>query len=66
MLSERPSFRKRARNSGSTVFLGSAGRGVCGAVGGGGGAGSGVTWGEAAEVWTACTGAGAAGATAAG
>lgn len=66
MLSERPSFRSRARNSGSTVFLGSTGKGVCGAVGGraGRGAGTGETGGGAAGTGAACTGAGAMGATA--
>lgn len=67
MLSERPSFRNRERNSGSTDFLGSTGKGVCGAVGGGAGrgAGSGVAGGGGAGVRTACRGGGAAGATAA-
>lgn len=65
VLSDRPSFLSRARNSGSTVFLGSTGKGVCGAVGGGGGtqAGSGVPGGGGREVRTACTGTGATGAT---
>lgn len=65
MLSDRPSFLSRARNSGSTVFLGSTGKGVCGTVGGGSGtdAGSGVPVGGGTEVITACTGPGAAGAT---
>ncbi len=63
VLSESPSFRSRATNSGSTVFLGSTGKGVCGAVGGR--AGSGVTGGGGAGVGATCTGTGAAGATAA-
>lgn len=60
MLSERPSFRRRERNSGSTLFLGSTGKGVCGAVGGGGGrgAGSGVVGGGGTVTGATCTGAG--------
>lgn len=67
VLSERPSFRNRERNSGSTNFLGSTGKGVCGAVGGGAGrgAGSGVAGGGGAGVGTTCRGGGAAGAIAA-
>lgn len=75
VLSERPSLRNKARNSGSAGFLGSTGRGVCGPVGAGAAtaAGRGVTGGGAATgtVWTgtggggktaaACTGTGAEG-----
>lgn len=63
VLSERPSFRSKARNSGSTILLGSKGKGVPGTVGGG--AGSGEAGGGGAEDGAACTGVGAAGATAA-
>lgn len=50
VLSERPSLRNKARNSGSAGFLGSTGRGACGPMGAGAatGAGRGVTGGGAA------------------
>lgn len=67
VLSERPSFLSRAKNSGSTAFLGSTCKGICGTVGGGGGteAGSGVPGGGGTEAMAACTGPGAEEATAA-